>query len=108
MTTKFTLPQPIEHYVRTVNAGDADAFFALFADDAVVRDVNREIRGLDAIKKWARTDIFAVQARFEVTNVSEKDGRTIVTVKIDGTFDKKGLPDPLLMDHAFVISGGKI
>lgn len=27
----------------------------------------------------------------------ERDGPTIVIVKIDGTFDKTGLPDPLLM-----------
>ena len=108
MQKDFKLSQPIEHYLRTVNAGDAEAFFAGFTDDAVVRDLNREMRGLDAIEKWARKDIFAVHARFDVTSVSEKGGRTIVTVEIDGTFDKKGLPDPLLMDHAFTVAGGKI
>jgi ketosteroid isomerase-like protein len=108
MKKELTLPRPVEHYLRTVNAGDADAFFEVFADDAVVHDLNREIRGMDAIKKWARKDIFAVHARFDVTDASESGGRTILTVKIDGTFDKKGLPDPLLMDHAFAVEGGKI
>jgi hypothetical protein len=28
-----------------------------------------------------------------------------VTVKVDGTFDRTGLPDPLLMDHCFTVAG---
>jgi hypothetical protein len=40
--------------------------------------------------------------------VAQVGGRTLVTVKIDGTFDKTGLPDPLLMDHVFEIRDGKI
>jgi len=40
--------------------------------------------------------------------VVEREGQTIVTVKIDGTFDRTGLPDPLVMDLCFTIAGGKI
>ena len=40
--------------------------------------------------------------------VVERDGQTIVTVKVDGTFDRTGLPDPLLMDHCFTAAGNKI
>jgi len=36
-----------------------------------------------------------------------RDGQTIVTVNIDGTFDRTGLPDPLLMDHCFTVVGAK-
>jgi hypothetical protein len=70
--------------------------------------VSRKFRGLDAIREWARHDIFDVDARFEVVNVAESGGRTVVTVKIDGTFSHKGLPGPLLMDHAFRIGKGEI
>ena len=38
----------------------------------------------------------------------ERDGQTIVTAKIDGTFDRTGLPDPLLMEHCFTVTGDKI
>jgi len=38
----------------------------------------------------------------------ERDGETILTVKIDGAFDRTGLPDPLLMDHCFTVAGDKI
>src|SRR5258708_36772744 len=75
MNTEFKMPQPIEHYVRTVNAGDAEAFAANFGAGAVVRDLNREIRGVGAIPSWPRHGIFAVHAPFEVPNVGETQGR---------------------------------
>ena len=107
-TTKPNLPEPVANYVRAVNAGATDAFRASFADDAVVVDVNRELRGLDAITAWAGADIFGAHVHFDVLNVTERQGRTIVTVKIDGTFDRTGLPDPLVMDHEFKLAEGKI
>lgn len=47
-TMMLNLPEPVAHFVRAVNSGSTDAFLASFADDAVVVDVNRELRGLDA------------------------------------------------------------
>ena len=44
----------------------------------------------------------------DVIGTVERDGQTIVTVKIDGTFDRTGLPDPLLMDHYFTVADNKI
>jgi len=41
-------------------------------------------------------------------DVSERQGRTIVTVRVDGTFDRTGLPNPLVMKHEFGIAEGKI
>ena len=70
--------------------------------------MNRELRGLDAITDWARTDIFGAHVHFDVLDVTERQGRTIVTVKIDGTFDRTGLPDPLVMNHEFKVAEGKI
>ena len=102
------LPKPVETYIRAINARDADAFQSSFAHDAVVKDVGREIRGIAAIKEWANHEIFAVNVTLDVMGAVERDGQTIVTVKIDGTFDRTGLPDPLLMDHCFTIAGDKI
>ena len=79
-----------------------------FALNAVVKDVGREIRGIAAIKSSANKEIFAVNVTLDVIEVAEGAGRTIVTVKIDGTFDRTGLPDPLLMDHCFTIAADKI
>jgi alkyl hydroperoxide reductase subunit AhpF len=107
-TTKLSLPGPVANYMRAVNTGAPDEFATSFADDAVVVDVNRELRGLDAIADWARTDIFGAHVHFDVLNVTERQGRTIVTLKVDGTFDRTGLPDPLVMDHEFTLAEGKI
>ncbi len=107
-TKGLNLPGPIASYLRAVNTGAREEFAASFADAAVVVDVNRELRGLDAITAWAGADIFGAHVHLEVLDVTERPGRTIVRVKIDGTFDRTGLPDPLVMDHAFTIAAEKI
>ena len=108
MTTELTVPASIERYLRAVNTGDVDGFPTSFAGDALVLDVNREIRGVEAIKEWARSDIFAVDVRLDVVDVTENRGQILVRVRIDGTFDRTGLPNPLLMNHVFTIVDGKI
>jgi hypothetical protein len=105
---EFDLPGPIASYLMAVNTGATEDFSASFADDAVVVDVNRELRGLDAITAWAAADIFGADVQFDVLDVTERQGRTIVSVKIDGTFDRTGLPDPLVMNHEFKVAEGKI
>src|SRR5712691_7187458 len=108
MKKEMKLPKPVETYIRAINAGDAEVFQSSFAHDAVVNDAGREIRGIAAIKEWADHEIFAVNVTLDVMDEVERDGQTIVTVKIDGTFDRTGLPDPLLMDHCFTVAGDKI
>ena len=107
-TKNLNLSGPISRYLRAVNPGAREDFSASFADDAVVVDVNRELRGLDAITAWAAADIFGAHVQFDVLDVTERQGRTIVRVKIDGTFDRTGLPDPLVMNHEFTVAEGKI
>ncbi|MDB6027786.1 MAG: hypothetical protein JWM68_4009 [Verrucomicrobiales bacterium] len=108
MKKEMKLPKPVETYVRAINACDADEFESSFAHNAVIKDVGREIRGIAAIKEWANHEIFAVNVTLDVMETVERDGQTIVTVKVDGAFDRTGLPDPLLMDHCFTVAGDKI
>jgi alkyl hydroperoxide reductase subunit AhpF len=107
-TKEVDLPGPIASYLTAVNTGAKEEFAASFAGDAVVVDVNRELRGLDAITAWAGADIFGAHVQFEVLDVKQRQGRTIVRVKIDGTFDRTGLPDPLVMNQVFKVAEGKI
>ena len=107
-TTQLNLPEPIANYVRAVNNGARDDFRASFAGDAVVVDVNREFSGIDAITEWAGTDIFGANVRVDVLNVTERQGRTVVALEVDGTFDRTGLPDPLVLSHDFKLAEGKI
>lgn len=97
-----------QSYVETVNQGDAAGFAKLFADDAVVNDAGREFHGIEAIKKWAASDIFAVNVSLEVLDTAEQDGQSVLTAKVDGTFDRTGLPDPVIIEHRFTIADGKI
>ena len=108
MKTEISLPTPVETYVRAINARDEKAFASSFNQDAIVKDIGREIRGIAAIAVWARHEIFAVNVSLELINAMGCDGQATITVKIDGTFDRTGLPDPLVMEHGFKIVGDKI
>lgn len=105
---EMTISHPIATFIRAVNEHDPDAFLSSFTSDAVVTDVGREFRGTTAIKEWGDREIFGVNVTLDVIDVAERDGQTVVTVKVDGTFDKTGLPDPLLLNHHFTLDGGKI
>jgi hypothetical protein len=107
-TKDLPLAGPIARYLRAVNTGAREDFSASFTDDAVVVDVSRELRGPDAIAAWAAADIFAAHVQFDVLDVTERQGRTIVRIGIDGTFDRTGLPNPLVMTHEFTVANGKI
>ena len=46
------MPKPIACYIAAENRGDADALAQCFADDAIVRDEGRTVRGNAAIRQW--------------------------------------------------------
>lgn len=108
MKNTMTLPKPLDTYIRAINAADLAAFQSCFVPAAVVQDNNREIRGLEAISHWARHEIFAVNVSLEIEKATTRGAEFVVTFKIDGTFDRTGLPDPFVMDHGFTLAGDKI
>ena len=63
------LPAPVAGYVRTTNENDPAGFIAQFDEDAVVDDAGRIIRGLEAIREWAASDIFAANVTIDTLNV---------------------------------------
>jgi ketosteroid isomerase-like protein len=110
MTGGFSpsLPAPVASYVKANNAGDGTALLEAFADDAIVNDVQREFRGKAAIAEWAEREIFGASVSMDVVKVESRDGEIIVTAKLDGTFPKAGLPDPLVMNFYFTLKNDKI
>ena len=106
MTT--ALPPAAAAYVGSINDHDADAFIGLFADTAVVNDVGREFRGLAAIKAWSEKEIFAAQVTLEVIGVAHQGVETVLTTRVDGNFDRTGLPDPVIINHSIKAAGGRI
>jgi hypothetical protein len=73
-----------------------------------VNDAGREFRGLEAIKAWSDSDIFAAKVTLAPTDQREADGETVVTTIVDGNFDRTGLPDPVVIDHSLRVAEGKI
>ncbi|HET6323442.1 MAG TPA: nuclear transport factor 2 family protein [Planctomycetaceae bacterium] len=106
MTTQ--LPPTATAYIDSINKHDAAAFRALFTDAAVVDDVGREFRGSTAIKNWSDREIFDADVTVEVLEVGTQDGQTVVRTKVDGNFDRTGLPNPVILDHHITDEGGKI
>lgn len=95
-------------YVRMVNSNDPAGFIALFADNAVVNDAGREIHGIDSIRQWSESDVFAVNVSLEPLKETFDNDTVILTAKVDGDFDRTGLPNPLIIVHRFTMSNYKI
>ena len=98
----------IAEHIRAVNDFDADAIVATFAPDAYVNDNRREIRGIDAIRGWVNKEMVGDSVTIEPVEVLDHYGDTIVRGRYDGTYDKSGLPDELVLSNYFSVRNGKI
>ena len=103
-----TLPPLVAAYVEATNSFDLERLLSTFADDALVNDQLRDYRGQEAIREWAARDIIGQGLTMEMTSTIEHYGNFIVTANVDGTFDKRGLPDPLVLAFYFTFSGSQI
>lgn len=99
--THANLPQPIAAFVNAANACDLDGLVATFADDALVNDQLGEHWGRAAIRDWADSEMIADKVTIFVVRVVEHYGHFIVTANIDGDYDKRGLPEPLVLTFYF-------
>jgi ketosteroid isomerase-like protein len=110
MTADIThkLPKIIADHIAACNAHDIDAWIATFAPDALVNDIQREFVGLDAIRRFAAAEIFGTKVTMDVEQAWDRNGDVTVHARLDGTYDKKGLPDPLILSFYFTIRSGLI
>lgn len=90
-------PAPVAKFIAAANQGDLDSVLAAFADDALVNDQLCEYRGKPAIADWARRDVIGDQLRITVVKRAAHYGATLITAHIDGSYDKRGLPEPLVL-----------
>lgn len=102
------MPESIAIYFNSVNDKDPETFLTLFDEHAYVLDMKREFIGKNAISSWSKSEIFEPNVQFSIIDAREQDDSFIVTVSIDGEFDKTNLPDPLLMKHQFMLNNGLI
>jgi hypothetical protein len=102
------IPKPIASFIEATNKHNLEELLAAIAETAIVNDEGHEYRGIAEIKKWSNEKVIGANVTLEPIKVVERSGNTIVTMKIDGSFDKTGLPDPFVMDFHFTIDSNKI
>src|SRR6476659_10231836 len=93
---RAALPRLIATYVEATNRFDLEGLLATFADDALVNDQLCDYWGRPAIREWAARDIIGERLTMDVTEVIEHYGNVILMANVDGSYDKRGLPDPLV------------
>lgn len=108
MKTDLLIPNPIESAVKAANDHDTTGFLSNFAETAILADEGQEYHGITAIKKWSDEKLIGDNVTFDITDITISGDASVVTAKVDGDFDKTGLPDPFMMALHFVISGSKI
>ena len=91
------LPTLVAAYVEATNNFDLERLMSTFAEDALVNDQLRDYWGKPAIREWAERDIIGERLTMNVTKVINHYDNFIVTANVDGNYDKRGLPDPLVL-----------
>lgn len=97
-----------ETYVRSINERDSESLMGLFDEQAIVDDAGRMFHGREAIRSWSAREIFDAEVKLEVLKTSESAGGVAVTTKVDGNFDRTGLPDPVVIRQEFAVQDGKV
>lgn len=100
--------QVIASFLLALNNADATAMAALFRDDALVNDQLRDFWGRPAIEAWIAREVIADSLRIEVLRMSQHYRVTTVVGAVTGTFDSRGLPNPLVVNLHFSLFNGQI
>jgi hypothetical protein len=100
--------QVIASFLLALNNADAGAMAALFRDDALVNDQLRDFWGRPAIEAWIAREVIADNLRIEVLQMSQHYRVTTVVGAVTGTFDSRGLPNPLIVNLHFSLFNGQI
>jgi hypothetical protein len=104
LPTSIDLPGPIDLYVKSENAGDANALSECFAANATVHDEHHTYRGLAAIQEWKVEAKRKYGHTVVPLDVTQRDGKTILKAELTGNFPGS----PVTLDFSFVLERGKI
>jgi hypothetical protein len=98
------LPELIENYVRTSNAGEADAFMACFAGDATVVDEGKTLTGKSEIREWFLETKGRYNHRLEPLAIEESADEITLAAKVSGDFEGS----PVTLRYHIGITAGLI
>jgi hypothetical protein len=102
------LPEVVAAFVRAVNERQHATLLKTFAEGALVNDQLTEHRGLPAISRWASVEVIGQGLAMRVQRAVTQSEQTVVTAIVDGTFDKRGLPDPLIVTFYFSVRNNQL
>jgi len=103
------LAAPIRDYFIAMNNLDSAGMVALFPDDGLINDIQREFWGRESIKRWAdKESVGDKVVTTKLLEAKEHYGDYIVTAEVDGEYDKTGLPAPLVLTFYFTLAGDRI
>ena len=102
------LPEPVAAFISAVNAGNFEAIVDTFADTALVNDDLHEHRNREAIAEWAKRAIIGQRLSMAVQRIVRNNDHTVIEATVDGSYDKRGLPDPLVLSFYFSAHEGKV
>src|SRR6201981_1753330 len=102
------LPPVVARCLAACNGHDLDAWMATFAPDALVNDIQREFDGAEAIRAFAAKEIFGDRVTFTPLLALDRHGDVTVHARTEGTYDKTGLPDPLVLSLYFSLRDDRI
>ncbi|HEX4833167.1 MAG TPA: nuclear transport factor 2 family protein [Trebonia sp.] len=102
------LPAIVAEHIAAVNAHDTERIVATFAPGALVNDNRREAWGTDAIRAFVAKEITGDSVTMDVREVIEHPGGVVVRALYDGTYDKTGLPEELVLTNYFTLGEGKV
>jgi hypothetical protein len=85
-----------------------NAWMATFTPDAMLNDINREFIGAEAIRAFGEKEIFADNVTMAVHRAWDRYGDVTLHARFDGTYDKKGLPDPLILSLYFSLRDSRL
>lgn len=101
--TAAELAERFEVSVRTIYR-DVEAL----SQAGKVLDEGKEWVGKATIKKWSDEHHFSANVTIDPQKDRQHEAETMVVFKVDGDFDKTGLPDPLYLEFYFQIRNHKI
>jgi len=102
------LPAPVAAFVRAVNDGDLPALVATFAGHALVNDQLCEYWDTDAIAAWAARDVIGQRLALRVRSAVTHHAQTVLAAEVTGEFDRRGLPEPLVITFYFSCHEGQL
>ena len=100
----LSLQEPIALYFTLASDASVVDLARVFAEDATVRDEEKEHRGLDAIRRWRVDTMERTPFEARPLSLEERDGAAIVPAEVTGAFPGS----PVVLDHRFTLRDDRI